>query len=155
MDAGREWVEAHAEAHPALKEALADGGVAKRARATTYLWRRATDARVRDLRTSDGIRIMMNKSHVHRVAIRMTSSFINKHSTFATFLSEPLDGLQRWQSACACACMRVHNICARLTCERAPRCAAVFMILITLVINALLVNIWVRTRRGACVGRAV
>jgi hypothetical protein len=36
---------------------------------------------------------------VHRTITSVVAAFITKHSTFATFLSEPLDGLQRWQSA--------------------------------------------------------
>jgi hypothetical protein len=42
----------------------------------------------------------MAHGHVHRTAASIVRAFVSKHSTFATFLSEPLDGLQRWQSAC-------------------------------------------------------
>jgi hypothetical protein len=41
----------------------------------------------------------MGLSHLHRTCTELARAVITKHSTFATFLSEPLDGLQRWQSA--------------------------------------------------------
>jgi hypothetical protein len=41
----------------------------------------------------------MGRSHVQRMMTNIVRAFTTKHETFATFLSEPLDGLQRWQSA--------------------------------------------------------
>ena len=66
VDAAREWVEHHAAEHPALASALADCAVMKRARGVTWLWRRATEVRVAQLRKSIAIRAIMNRSHVRR-----------------------------------------------------------------------------------------
>jgi hypothetical protein len=33
-------------------------------------------------------------SHLHRTSVSLMRSLVTKHSTFAVFLSEPLDGLQ-------------------------------------------------------------
>jgi hypothetical protein len=55
----------------------------------------------------------MGLSHLHRTCTELARAVITQHSTFATFLSEPLDGLQRWQSA---LCARVCAACVqRLT----------------------------------------
>ncbi len=101
MDGAREWVEGYAASRPALAEALQDGAVQRVAAHTTLLWRRACDARIGELRRSDGVRKLMNRSHVHRTVTAVTRAFTMKHGTFAVFLSEPMDGLQRWQSACS------------------------------------------------------
>ncbi len=125
LDAGEAWIAQHADAHAALKAALADGALMKRARALTYDWQRAAENRVEELRRSEGIRIDMASGHVQRTAVGVLRALVTRHSTFATFLSEPLDGLQRWQ---------------------------MFMILVTLVISQLLVNIWMCVcRQLACV----
>jgi hypothetical protein len=99
VDGAREWVERHAAAHPALAAALADGAPKRAARKRTAQWRRASEQRIGDLRRSDGVRKYMSRGHVHRTATSIVRAFVSKHSTFATFLSQPLDGLQRWQSA--------------------------------------------------------
>ena len=101
VDAAREWIEAHAAERPALAEALADGTVMARARSITAKWRRATEIKVRDLRRALAVKTMITRSHVHRISIRLVYCVTRKHDTFSTFLSEPLDGLQRWQSALA------------------------------------------------------
>jgi hypothetical protein len=100
VDGAREWVERYADANPKLAKALADGALKRTARKLTVQWRRANEARVSELRRSKAIRKYMAHGHVHRTAASIVRAFVSKHSTFATFLSEPLDGLQRWQSAC-------------------------------------------------------
>ena len=67
----------------------------------------------------------MSLSHVHRIGTELMRALVTQHETFATFLSEPLDGLQRWQ---------------------------MFMILITVVCSQLLVNIWMCV---ACLCRCI
>ncbi len=119
MDAAQEWIERYAAQHPALAEALADGLVQQRARGVTVLWRRTNEMRVMELRRSPAIRNQMSLSHAHRTLTAVLRAFCTKHGTFATFLSEPLDGLQRWQ---------------------------MFMIVVTLVLEQLLVNIWMCAR---------
>ena len=99
VDGGREWIEAQAENWPMLAAALEDGKVMKAARKTTTHWRRAWEQRVNELRASPALRHQMGRSHIHRTAIGVTRALVAKNETFATFLSEPLDGLQRWQSA--------------------------------------------------------
>ena len=123
VDAAREWVERCAEERPALAELLATGALQKRAGAATLLWRRACDQRVSELRRSKAIRAHMNKSHAHRCvtlhrcyaadapwfdlrpACRAVTAIVRaittRHETASVFLSEPLEGLQRWQSASA------------------------------------------------------
>ena len=115
VDAAREWVEAHAAEHPGLAAALEDGAVKKRAGQVTLQWRRACEARVGELRRSEPIRDKITVTHLHRTAVNVLHACYTQHSTLATFLSEPLDGLQRWQ---------------------------MFMLLITLIMSQLLVNIW-------------
>ncbi len=109
----------------------------KTARRTTKHWNRAWEQRITELRKSPALRHQMSRSHVHRTAIGVTRALVAQvrvglwvqhphrtdatrlcaaqNETFRTFLSEPLDGLQRWQ---------------------------MWMILITLIISQLLVNIW-------------
>jgi hypothetical protein len=115
----REWIEAHAAEHPALAAVLADGAVQEQARKVTMLWKRANEQRVVQLRRTVGIRTQMNASHVHRTLTGIMHAFTRKHETFATFLSEPLDGLQRWQSA---LCMRAMQFRASLV-VRSPQLA--------------------------------
>ena len=113
----------------------------KAARRTTKYWNRAWEQRVTELRASPALRHQMARSHVHRTAIGVTRAMVAnvraiarlgvpcsthlpsrrapQNETFRTFLSEPLDGLQRWQ---------------------------MFMILVTLIISQLLVNIWMCVR---------
>lgn len=100
VDGAREWVESCAADRPALAEMLASGVLQKRASATTLLWRRACDQRVAELRRSKAIRARMSKSHAHRAVTAVVRAIASRHETFAVFLSEPLEGLQRWQSAC-------------------------------------------------------
>jgi hypothetical protein len=64
VDAGREWVEAQAAAHPALAAALQDGEVHDRASNITRLWSRTFEQRVIELRRCKGIRFQMTRSHV-------------------------------------------------------------------------------------------
>ncbi len=100
VDAGHAFVDAYAEQRPALKEALADGAILRAAKRTTRLWKRASEMRVAELRRAEPMTSQMTLSHVHRAGTEMTRAIIMGHSTFSTFLSEPLGGLQRWQSAC-------------------------------------------------------
>jgi hypothetical protein len=94
VDAGREWLEAHAEEHPALAEALEDGKLMKRAVTVTGLWRKVNKRRVHELRRSKAILQEMNASQAHRTLTGIYRAFVSRHSTFRVFLSEPLDGLK-------------------------------------------------------------
>jgi hypothetical protein len=156
VDAGREWVEVQAAVHPSLAAALADGEVLKRAAAVTATWRDVSTRRVHELRRHKAILDQMGESQAHRTLVGIYRAFVTEHSTFRVFLSEPLDGLQRWQSASraharrprAHACLLVPLVrphCRPLA--PASCCCAVFMIIVTLVIEQLLVN--VRVRRAA------
>jgi hypothetical protein len=124
VDAGFEWLSRHAEQHPKLQEALADGKLLARAKNVTDLWHRASEARVDQLRRSDGIRDFMSLSHLHRAINNVVRALFTQHSTFSCFLSEPLDGLQRWQ---------------------------MWTIVVSLVLEQLLVNIWMSVLALACV----
>ena len=148
VDAGRQWIECYASKRPALAAVLADEYVRKRAKRTVRSWREACEWRVSQLRRTKAIRkqvravlrrgarccrrrgaarmaddgtpsAQMSMSHVHRIGTELMRALITQHETFATFLSEPLDGLQRWQ---------------------------MFMILVTVVCSQLLVNIWMCAR---------
>jgi hypothetical protein len=112
VDAGREWLEVQAALHPTLAAALADGGVQKRAKSVTATWRHVSKRRVHELRRHKAILDQMGESQAHRTLTGIYRAFVSEHSTFRVFLSEPLDGLQRWQSACMHARMRA--VCLRL-----------------------------------------
>ncbi len=94
VDKAREWVEGCAAAHPALEAALADGAVQRAATRAVQRWREAWLQSVSDLRRSDAVVHHRAASHVHRTSVSLLRSLVTKHSTFAVFLSEPLDGLQ-------------------------------------------------------------
>ena len=83
VDAAREWVEKYAEERPALKEALADDKVRRRAKSFTRLWVRAFQERVRELRASPAILAQRNLSQTHRVATEMMRALVMRHDTFA------------------------------------------------------------------------
>lgn len=102
VDSGYGWLAALSTEQPALGAALDSGAVVAEARRVTAHWHRAFEQRVRDLRQAQGIRVQLTRSHVHRACTSLTRAVVTKHSTLATFLSEPLDGLQRWQSAYGC-----------------------------------------------------
>jgi hypothetical protein len=78
----------------------------------------------------------------------VSRSIVTGHQTFSTFLSMPLDGLQRWQSASrvppSSAVRRSHRfvggVCATAHALR-PHWTE-FVLIVTLVIEQLLVNIW-------------
>jgi hypothetical protein len=108
-------VERYADERPALKEALADDKIRKRAKAFTRLWHRALEQRIRELRRSPAIVAQRNLSQAHRAFTEIMRALVTRHETFAVFLSSPMDGLQRWQ---------------------------LFMILISVICSQLLVNIW-------------
>jgi hypothetical protein len=127
VDAGREWVEAQAAETPSLAAALEDGALAKAATRAMTLWHRAWERRVDELRRADAITAHHTASFVHRSGTELMRAVCTKHSTFAVFLSAPLDGMQRWQT---------------------------FMILVTLVITQLLVNIWMCVRASRLPARA-
>ena len=78
VDAGREWIERYAEEQPALKAALADGAVERRAHRVTTLWHRACEERVAELRRSEAIRSQMNLSHLHRTCTELTRALVTK-----------------------------------------------------------------------------
>ncbi len=102
MDAGFQWIESYAAERPVLAAALADDVVRKRSKRVVRGWRRACEMRIAELRRTEAIREQLGVSHLHRMSTEVTRALITGHSTFAVFLSEPLDGLQRWQSASAC-----------------------------------------------------
>jgi hypothetical protein len=64
------------------------------------LWHRAWEARVNELRRTEAVTAKRALSHAHRACTDLMRAFTTRHATLATFLSEPLDGLQRWQRAC-------------------------------------------------------
>ncbi len=144
VDGGREWVERYAAEHPRLAAALRDGRVEEQARQLAGQWKRANEECMSKLRRSNGIRAEMGRSHVLRSFTGLLRALVTKHDTLATFLAEPLDGLQRWQSACVC----LHR--SLLACANSQLARAVWMILITLVLETLLINIWVRAVAAPC-----
>ena len=97
VDAAFAWLSRHGREHPTLGALLDDGSLLRRARRITLLWHRATEVRINQLRRSEAVRSQMNLSHMHRTFTELARAFITKHETFSTFLSEPLDGMQRWQ----------------------------------------------------------
>ncbi len=119
VDAAREWVEKQAAELPALEAAIREGKLWKRAEHITKLWYRATETRVAELRASSAIRKQMNLSHAHRSLVSIMRALLTRHETFSTFLSEPLEGLQRWQSAfCGEAAGKTSAFVAMNCCRR-------------------------------------
>ena len=123
VDGAYDWLARYSETRPALKQMLADDSLRKRAKRLTRVWRRACEMRIKELRKSDAIRAQRSLSQAHRASAEVLRAVATQHSTFvrspgmrikarvltnacraqAVFLSEPLDGLQRWQSAFLCA----------------------------------------------------
>ena len=114
VDAGREWIERHTAEQPALARVIRGPELWKQAGHTVHLWHRASEARVSELRASKAIRAQMGLSHAHRTLVSIMRALLTQHKTFSTVLSEPLEGLQRWQSAYAAAGERA---CDRLFCD--------------------------------------
>jgi hypothetical protein len=102
VDAAREWVEARAAETPSLAAALEDGALAKAATRAMTLWHRAWERRVNDLRRADAITAHHTASFVHRSGTELMRAVCTKHSTFAVFLSAPLEGMQVCGPACVC-----------------------------------------------------
>ena len=98
MDAGREWLEAHAAEQPELAAALADGVLAEVATQTVVQWHRAWERRVDELRRSEAVTSHATTTQVHRSGAEIIRAICTKHDTLSVFLSAPLDGLQRWQT---------------------------------------------------------
>ena len=121
VDAARAWVEKYAEERPALTAALADDKVRKRAKSFTRLWVRAFQERVRELRASPAIVAQRNLSQAHRTATEMMRALVMRHETFSVFLSEPLDGLQRWQMAMIIVSVVVSQLLTNIWCVDAAR----------------------------------
>jgi hypothetical protein len=121
VDAGLGWLDAHAAEHPALAAALADGALEKAARRAVVQWQRAWERRVGELRRAEAIRQTFMLSHAHRTSTEVLRALCTKHGTMRVFLSAPLDGLQRWQ---------------------------MWTLLLSVVLNQLLVNIWMFYARG-------
>jgi hypothetical protein len=125
VDSGYEWVAALSAEQPALAAALEGDAVLKQARRKTAHWHRAFEQRVGDLRRAEAVRAQLTRSHVHRTFTNLTRAVVTKHSSLAVFLSEPLDGLQRWQSAR----LGVRGVATRararavLTCCACPQCS--------------------------------
>jgi hypothetical protein len=118
VDAAREWTAREAAAKPALARALADGRVVAAAEAATEVWRRATEARVAALRRADAIVATRPAAHAHRGATQLARALCTRQATCAIFLSEPLDGLQRWQMWC----ILVTVVASQLLVNSASRC---------------------------------
>ena len=115
VDVAYGWVDAHAAKHPALAAALEDGLLIQAAKRTMSTWHRAWKRRVGDLRRADAFTEHHGTALAHRASSELSRAVCTKHSTFAVFLSAPLDGMQRWQMWC---------------------------MLLTVIVTQLLVNIW-------------
>ena len=113
VDAAYAWLEAQAAVHPELKSVLGEGAAA--ARRVVPLWHRAWLHRIAAVRRSEAVLAHVGKSHAHRAGGELLRALVTRHDTFRVFLSEPLDGLQRWQMWC---------------------------IVLTLLLTQLLTNIW-------------
>ena len=117
VDAAREWLEGHAVEHAELAHEL-DGksgkALFKEARAITLAWQRTWMHRVKLLRREEAMRSSMSVDHAERAGRSIVLAVQLKHDTMASFLA-PAARWRRWQG---------------------------FMIVVTLVICALCMNIW-------------
>ena len=127
VDAAREWLEAQAKEHFELKSVLSDGAAA--AARAVLLWHRAWLCRVGEVRRSEAVLAHVGTSHAHRAGGELLRALVTRHDTCRVFLSEPLDGLQRWQMWCLVVsavltqlltsiwmCVRVRRVPVRVTC---------------------------------------
>ena len=121
VDAAYAWIESQTKEHPELKTVLADGAAA--AERIVPLWHSAWLRRIAAVRRSEAVLAHVGKSHAHRAGGELLRALVTRHDTFRVFLSEPLDGLQRWQMWC---------------------------IVLTLVLTQLLTNIWMCVLSRAC-----
>ena len=129
VDAADRWVARHAAAHPPVAAALADGSVADAAMDAAAGWAVGWEVRVGALRRAEPVIAQRARSHFERTATAALCAFRQRHELAATFLCEPLDGLQRWQ---------------RWAC------------VVTMVVVALMVNVWCASARvGTRVGTRV
>ena len=97
VDTAREWLEAQVKAHPVLSSALGDGAAAKAASHAVHRWHRAWARRIAEVRRSEAIMSRAGTARAHRTGSELMRALATRHETFRIFLSEPLDGLQRWQ----------------------------------------------------------
>jgi hypothetical protein len=125
VDAAREWIERYAAERPTLKRALKDGKLAARASDLTKQWEACAVDVASALRHSEGVMAQMTRSQVHRASNSVVRAFATKHDTLKVFLSVPLDGLQRWQSAsmaCSLCVSRMLTPRAAPTLRSVDRC---------------------------------
>ena len=97
VDAAREWVEAQAVQHPVLESALDKGNAAVAATRTVRRWHRAWARRIGAVRRSEAVLSHASTARAHRTGSELLRALVTRHDTGRIFLSEPLDGLQRWQ----------------------------------------------------------
>ncbi len=128
VDSAHAWLDAQAAAHPALQSALRGGAAAAAAGHATRRWHRAWGRRIAEVRRSEAVLAHAGTARAHRAASELLRALVTRHETFRTFLSEPLDGLQRWQ---------------------------MWALLMTLVLTQLLTNIWMCARALPCAARRV
>jgi len=98
VDAGREWVECTVARAPLLAKACEAGLLRKEANLVVDEWQEAWQFRVSRVRSEAALTKKRMKSYVERVLLSMARAITSKHETFRTILSEPDEGLQRWQS---------------------------------------------------------
>ena len=97
VDAARDWVEAQAVQHPVLRSALDKGSAADAAGHTVRRWHRAWARRIGAVRRSEAVLSHAGTARAHRTGSELLRALVTRHETGRIFLSEPLDGLQRWQ----------------------------------------------------------
>ena len=119
VDAAYEWLDAQAAEHPELLSVLSIG--AEAAARVVPLWHSAWLRRIAAVRRSEALLVDVGTSRAHRAGGELLRALVTRHDTCRVFLSEPTDGLQRWQ---------------------------MWSIVLTLVLTQLLVNIWMFWAKG-------
>ena len=117
VDAAREWLEGHAAEHPELERELDEKrgeAMFAEGRAITLAWQRTWMHRVKLLRREEAMRSHLAVDHAERAGRSIILAAQLKHDTMRSFLA-PASRWRRWQG---------------------------FMIVVTLVICALCMNIW-------------
>ena len=107
---------AHGQRRPA-RVGAAQAHMVLSPRAPRARWAPQVERRVEELRRCDGITDQMAASQSHRTITNVVRAFVTQNDTFACFLSEPLDGMQRWQMvrspiATACALLTTALPCS-------------------------------------------
>lgn len=98
VDVARGWVERTLAPHSELALALESGALRRAASLVTADWSQTWEWRVGCVRREAIMTRKKAKAYMERTLLNVTRALASGHDTLKVFLSEPSDGLQRWES---------------------------------------------------------